>query len=86
MFYHMPSGLCLYILTSMSIGIVERKIVNKHAATMELKPVREDGKTQKRGPRRQDAARKRGFFERIQQKMDEVEKASRQAKSRRPPK
>ena len=40
MFYHMPSGLVLYFLTSTGLGILESHLIRKHLEKLELAPVK----------------------------------------------
>jgi len=44
MFYHMPSGLVLYFLTSTGLGILESNLIRKHMGKLELAPAKPKSK------------------------------------------
>ena len=44
MFYHMPSGLVLYFLTSTGLGILESHLIRKHMEKLELAPAKPKAK------------------------------------------
>ena len=72
-FYHMPSGLCLYFATSTTIGILERWLVERKAATVELKPV---DRKPKRKAGAQGRAEKRSWMDRLQTIVDDQQKTA----------
>ena len=83
LFYHFPSGLCLYILTSTGVGLLERWLVSKQTAGMELTPVaakRRKDKRRKPGPR---AADKPTWLDRLQKMVGEPDRKGRPPKGSR---
>jgi membrane protein insertase Oxa1/YidC/SpoIIIJ len=50
LFYHMPSGLSLYFMASTALGLLERWLIDKQAAKIELKPLAETTARPKRAP------------------------------------
>jgi YidC/Oxa1 family membrane protein insertase len=74
-FYRMPSGLCLYFFASMAIGILERKLVERKTANMELRPV---GEKPKRGGSRGAAkGSDETWLGKLQRKVDQMERKGR---------
>jgi membrane protein insertase Oxa1/YidC/SpoIIIJ len=74
-FYKMPSGLCLYFVTSMTIGIIERKLVERKTATLELRPV--DEKPRKGAARGRAKGADETWLGKLQRKVDEMERRKR---------
>jgi len=81
--YSMPSGLCLYILTSTLVGTFERWLVQRHTDTIELRPVGESprkGKPTRPGTR--PAGRPSGWMGRLQKMVEEQGKPGPQPRRR----
>ena len=83
--YHMPSGLCLYILTSTSVGMFERWLVGRHTDTLELKPVGEATRKPKRGSPAAPQKPRSGWLGKLQKMLEQQNKAASQPR-RKPPK
>ncbi|MCK4374938.1 MAG: membrane protein insertase YidC, partial [Candidatus Brocadiae bacterium] len=81
LFYHMPSGLCLYFTASMGIGALERWLIERKAATVQLKPVAEAARKEKRRPPGPQKPEKVGWLGKLQRMLQEQERSSRRAKS-----
>jgi len=83
--YHMPSGLCLYILTSTCVGMFERWLVGRHTDRLELKPVGEAARKPKRGSPAARQEPRSGWLGKLQKMLEKQNKAARQPR-RKPPK
>ncbi|MFO8006608.1 MAG: membrane protein insertase YidC [Candidatus Brocadiia bacterium] len=83
--YNFPSGLCLYLTVSTSIGLVERWLITKKAAQIELKPVaetrREKRKEKKRGTRVPPQPAKEGWLDKLRKFAEKHAQTDQQAKS-----
>ncbi|KPK62209.1 MAG: hypothetical protein AMK73_06525 [Planctomycetes bacterium SM23_32] len=83
LFYHMPSGLCLYFTASTAIGALERWIIEKRTAGIELKPVGE-GDRKRRAKRRPSPGEpgKKGWLDKLQKLQDRFQQDRRTARRR----
>ncbi len=77
-FYHMSSGLVLYWTLSSAIGIFERWLINRQAASIELKPVGESKRRAKAGAGGRNGGAKRSpgvsrptWLERLQKMVEQ---------------
>jgi len=83
LFYRMPSGLCLYFTASMGAGALERWLIDKKAAKIELKPIADGERKEKRRGGTSRKPEKRSWLERLQDRMEQQHKASGQARRRK---
>ncbi len=82
-FYRMPSGLCLYFAASMGSGALERWLIDRKAGGIELKPIAETARKEKRRPASTQKPKKQGWLQRLQARIEQQQKAGRQAKHRK---
>ncbi len=70
MFYRVPAGLCVYFIASSLWSMAERKLLDKYKAA----PPPAGGEKAAVGDRERqpDTGRKQGFFERLQQRLEEL--------------
>ena len=79
-FYNLPSGLTLYITTSMGLGMVQQWLVRRHVADLKLKPVDEEDSSGGSGETRADSGKKgqSGLFGRFMEWVERQQKESQQ--------
>ncbi len=83
--YNFPSGLCLYLTVSTSIGLVERWLITRKTEQIELKPVaearREKKRERKRSTRPVGEPRKEGLLARLREFAEKHAQPDQQARS-----
>jgi YidC/Oxa1 family membrane protein insertase len=82
LFYHMPSGLCLYFTTSMGIGVLERWIIERRYRDLELKPAGEEERRKKGPGRRATRPAKKGWLDKLQEFQDRLHRDQRTVRRR----
>ena len=83
-FYPMPAGLNLYIMTSSLFGTIEQKRIRAHIKEQEEAGTLLQPKEKPIGPGGEDKPRKPSFMQRMQKAVDEAQK--KQAKRKPKPK
>jgi len=74
MLYRFPSGLCLYLTFSSSIGVLERWAIQRKSDQIELEPVAEKRKRKARRNNRPDKKKKIGLLDRLQKFADDQDR------------
>ncbi|MHC4479986.1 MAG: YidC/Oxa1 family insertase periplasmic-domain containing protein [Planctomycetota bacterium] len=86
LFYHFPSGLCLYFTTSTGVGAFERWLIDRKSDEIELRPVEQEARRKKRrAPAAQEPAKK-GWLAKLaqwQEKLHEQPRQSRKGKGKK---
>ncbi|MEF8788348.1 MAG: hypothetical protein V5A84_04700, partial [Planctomycetota bacterium] len=80
-FYNFPSGLTLYITTSMGVAVVQQLLIRRHVSDLTLKPVdEEDDSSGGSGGTRADKGVKKpsGLFGKLMEWVEQQQKESQQ--------
>ena len=79
-FYQLPSGLTLYITTSMGVGMAQQWLIRRHVKDIKLKPVDQEDSSggSSSGGGSGGAQKPGGLFGRLMKWVEEQEKESRQ--------
>ncbi len=81
--YRMPSGLVLYFTTSTAIGALERWLIERKSAEIELTPVDKAAKKARRASRPATGPKQKGWLaqkmEKLQRKLEQQDRESRRA-------
>jgi YidC/Oxa1 family membrane protein insertase len=83
LFYQMPSGLCVYFVTSMGIGSLERWLIDKRAGKVDLRPADEEARAKKRRVPAGKEPAKSGWLQKLakmQKKLQEQPRPPRKTK------